>query len=106
VKPGAKIDAPPSLISAKLAKALANPWRNRILIELHLRPMSPKQFADEFDGNLTVISRYFRELKMWGFLEVAEELRGGKGVALSRRSIERSGAFTSTRLPGKAYLVI
>ncbi len=69
---------PPFLISAQMAKALANPWRNRILIELHLRPMSPRRFADEFGGpELTTTARYFRQLKKWGFLEVAEELRGG-----------------------------
>jgi DNA-binding transcriptional ArsR family regulator len=99
VEQEAKVDAPPSLISAKLAKALANPWRNRILIELHLRPMSPKQFADEFGGNLTVVSRYFRELKEWGFLEVAEELRGGKrrgAIEKVYRAIQRVQFDTPT----------
>lgn len=67
------------LIDPKLATALANPWRNRVLMEVHLRPMSPKQFDEQFGGpGLTVTARYFRELKDWGYLEVAEELRGGK----------------------------
>jgi DNA-binding transcriptional ArsR family regulator len=99
VEQGAKVDEPPSLISARLAKALANPWRNRILIELHLRPMSPKQFADEFGGHLTVVSRYFRELKEWGFLEVAEELRGGRrrgAVEKVYRAIQRVQFDTPT----------
>jgi DNA-binding transcriptional ArsR family regulator len=78
VEPGTEVDAPPHLISAKLAKALANPWRNRILMEVHLRPMSPGQFVEEFGGNLSSVARYFRELREWNFLEVAEELRGGK----------------------------
>ena len=100
---GGKADAPP-LISAKLAKALANPWRNRILIELHLRPMSPKQFAEEFGGNLEVIARYFRELKDWDFIEVAAERRGGKrrgAVEKVYRAIQRVYFDTATweRLP-------
>lgn len=76
--PQEQVDAPLFLIEAKLAKALANPWRNRILMELHLQPMSPKQFCARFGGDLTLIARYFRELKDWDFIEVAEELRGGK----------------------------
>ena len=75
---GPTIDTSPLQLGASLAKPLANRWRNRILAEVHLRPMSPKQFADEFDeAELASIARYFRELKEWGFLEVAEELRGG-----------------------------
>jgi DNA-binding transcriptional ArsR family regulator len=92
-------EAPAGLISANLAKALANPWRNRILMELHLRPMSPNQFAAEFGGNLSSIARHFRELKDWGFLEVAEELRGGKrrgAVEKVYRAIQRVHFDTPT----------
>jgi DNA-binding transcriptional ArsR family regulator len=95
----AKVDAPPLLISAKLAKALANPWRNRILMELHLRPMSASQFCEEFGGTLPVIARYFRELREWDFLEVAEELRGGGrrgGVEKVYRAIRRAYFDTAT----------
>ena len=96
---GAKADAPPHLISAKLAKALANPWRNRILMELHLRPMSPKQFVEEFGGSLSSVARFFRELREWGFLEVAQELRGGKrrgAVEKVYRAIQRVHFDTPT----------
>jgi DNA-binding transcriptional ArsR family regulator len=97
---GRKVDAPPLLISAKLAKALANPWRNRILLELHLRPMSPKQFAEEFSGpDLSAIARYFRQLREWGFVEVAEELRGGTrrgAVEKVHRAIQRVQFDTPT----------
>lgn len=101
-----KVDAPPLLISAKLAKALANPWRNRILMELHLRPMSPSQFSEEFGGSLPVIARYFRELREWDFLEVAEELRGGGrrgGVEKVYRAIRRAHFDTASweELPPK-----
>jgi hypothetical protein len=88
-----KIDVRPLQLSANLAKPLANPWRNRILAELHLRPMSPTQFAREFGGpDPATLARYFRELRDWGFLEVAEELRGGKrrgGVEKVYRAIQR-----------------
>lgn len=69
---------PPFLIGPKMAKALANPTRNRILSELHLRPMSPSQYEEEIGGDLANISRYFRQLEKWGFLEIAEERRGGR----------------------------
>lgn len=72
-----KINAPLDL-GATLAKPLANPWRNRIMAELTLRPMSPKQFTQEVGGpDLEVVARYFRELKDWELLEVVAELRGG-----------------------------
>lgn len=64
--------------AASLVKPISNPWRNRILVELHLRPMSPKQFAHDFPGlQLSTVAKYFRELREWGFIEIAEERRGG-----------------------------
>jgi hypothetical protein len=79
-------DRPHFLMSARTAKALANPWRNRILAELHTRPMSPKQFLEEIGGpDLPTVARYFRQLKAWGYLEVLEELRGGN----RRGSVEK-----------------
>lgn len=100
MEPEGKTSAPPLELSANLAKPLANPWRNRILAELLLRPMSPKRFTTEFGGpGLPTISRYFRELKDWGFLEVAEELRGGKrrgAVEKVYRAIQRIHFDTPT----------
>lgn len=82
----AKPPGPHFIMSPQTAKVLANPWRNRILAELHLQPMSPKQFLERFGGpDLATIARYFRQLKKWGYLEVAEELRGGK----RRGSVEK-----------------
>jgi hypothetical protein len=46
-------------ISSKMARALADPWRIRILAELSLRPLSPSKFVKEFGGELTDIARYF-----------------------------------------------
>lgn len=65
-------------LSTLVVKPIANFWRNRILVALHTRPMSPKEFADTFSGpKLPTISRYFRELQKWGFIEVAEQRRSG-----------------------------
>jgi DNA-binding transcriptional ArsR family regulator len=73
-----RVRVPYFLMSPTTAKALANPWRNRILTELHIRPRSAKQFIDEFGGpDSATVARYFRQLRQWGFLEVAQELRGG-----------------------------
>jgi hypothetical protein len=77
---------PHFLMSPVTARALANPWRNHILTELHMRPMSPTQFTEEFDGpDLATTARYFRQLKKWGYLEVIEELTGGN----RRGSVEK-----------------
>ena len=66
-----------AVISAKLAKALANPMRARIMTELCVRPLSPSQFQALAGGNLGNIARYFRQLEEWDFVEVIEIRRGG-----------------------------
>jgi DNA-binding transcriptional ArsR family regulator len=105
MEPAASIHAPALELSARMAKPLANAWRNRILAELLLRPMSPTEFIHNFGGpGLPTVARYFRELKHWGFLEVAEERRGGKrrgAVEKVYRAIQRLHFDTSTweRLP-------
>lgn len=66
-----------AVISAKLAKALANPMRAKIMTELCVRPLSPSQFQAIAGGNLGNIARYFRQLEDWGFVEVIETRRGG-----------------------------
>lgn len=65
-------------IGPKLAKALSNHWRCKIIAEVGLRPLSPSQFVEEFGGSMTNISRCFRDLARWGFLEVLEERKGGR----------------------------
>jgi DNA-binding transcriptional ArsR family regulator len=69
--------APPFAISAKMAKALANKWRSRILLELSARPLSPSQFVKQAGGDLSNISRYFHQLVEWGYIELVETRRGG-----------------------------
>jgi hypothetical protein len=66
------------VLEPKLAKALSNRWRCRILMEVSMRPQSPSQFVEEFGGSMTHVSRCFRELAKWGYLEVLEERKGGR----------------------------
>lgn len=82
-----------AMISAKMAKALANPWRSRILMELSTRPLSPSQFVDEVGGDISNVSRCFRQLAEWGYVEVVEEKRGGHrrgGIEHVYRNIQRA----------------
>jgi DNA-binding transcriptional ArsR family regulator len=75
-----------------LARTLANPWRARILGELYLRPMSPSQFVAQVGGEISTISRHFRALAKWGYLEVIDEKSGGKrrgGVEHIYRTTQR-----------------
>lgn len=64
------------LIRPQTARALQDSWRSQILSELAVRPMSPSQFVSEFGGELDRISRCFRDLAEWGYLELAEEIVG------------------------------
>jgi hypothetical protein len=80
-------------IGPKLAKALSNRWRCKIIAEASIRPLSPSQFVEEFGGSMSHIARCFRELAKWGFLEVHEERRGGRrggGVERIYRSTRRA----------------
>lgn len=86
-------------ISARMARALADSWRVRILSELSVRPMSPSQFVAEVGGELTQIARSFRQLAQWGFIEVIEERPGRRrGAAIEHvyRVIQRSHFDTAT----------
>jgi DNA-binding transcriptional ArsR family regulator len=85
-------------IPPKMAKALSNGWRCRILMELTARPLSPSQFVEEIGGSLSHISRCFRDLASWGYVEVIEEKRGGRnggGVERVYRNTRRA-FFDST----------
>jgi len=87
------------VIGPKLAKALSNQWRCKIIAEVSIRPLSPSKFVEEFGGSMTHISRCFRELTRWGFLEVHEERKGGRrggGVERIYRSTRRAYFDTPT----------
>lgn len=80
-------------IPPKLVKALSNGWRCRIVMELTARPMSPSQFVEEIGGSISHISRCFRELADWGYVEVIEERKGGRnggGVERIYRNTRRA----------------
>lgn len=82
-----------SAVGSTFAKALSNRWRCKIVAEASIRPLSPSQFVEEFGGSMTHISRCFRELAAWGFLEVLEERRGGRrggGIERIYRSTRRA----------------
>lgn len=86
-------------IGPKMAGALTDPWRSRILMELTGRPMSPSQFVDEVGGDLSYISRCFRQLAEWGYAEVVEERPGrrrGASIEHVYRSIQRAHFDTAT----------
>lgn len=70
--------ATPFVISAKMAKAVANQWRSRILMELRVRPLSPTQFVKEIGGGRRHIARCFGQLAEWGYIEVVETRSGGQ----------------------------
>ncbi len=102
------LDTPTLAVDPALLKPISNPWRNRILFELHLRPMSPRQFAYSYGQvDTATIARYFRELKGWEFLEIADELRAStrRGAAEKvYRAIRRVHFDTKTWSPMPRYL--
>lgn len=70
-----------AVVMERLAKALANPLRMRILIELNHRPMSPSQFFRECgrgDDSLTKVSRQFRQLESYSVIEEIGKRSGGR----------------------------
>lgn len=78
VSPEAEVKLP-AYISQSLAKALANPLRVKILVELNKRVMSPSQFAEEFPRySLSKVSQHFRQLEKYGCIEEVEQKIGGK----------------------------
>jgi hypothetical protein len=60
-----------------LATALGNPWRFRIVYAATMGPISPSQFVREQGGEISNISRHFRNLTRWGYLIKVETVTGG-----------------------------
>jgi len=76
-----------------MAKALADTWRFRILVEVTVAPLSPSLFVERFGGDLAQISRCFRQLADWGYIEIVEERPGRrKGAAIEHiyRAVRRA----------------
>jgi hypothetical protein len=61
-----------------LATALGNPWRFRIVGAASAAPLSPSQFVRVHGGEFSNISRHFRNLAEWGYLEKIETVTGGE----------------------------
>jgi DNA-binding transcriptional ArsR family regulator len=63
----------------RMAKVLADPLRIKIVSELGMREMSPKQFYDEFGGGtFSRVSRAFDVLVEYGWLRETRTETGGK----------------------------
>lgn len=60
-----------------LATALGNPWRFRIVYAATMGPVSPSQFVRDHGGEISNISRHFRNLTQWGYLTKVETVTGG-----------------------------
>jgi hypothetical protein len=76
-----------------LATAVGNPWRFRILEAASLSDLSPSAFVREYGGEISNISRHFRQLAKWGYLQEVERKSGGHrrgGVEHLYRSVYRA----------------
>jgi DNA-binding transcriptional ArsR family regulator len=63
----------------RMSKLFADPLRIRILSELTMRPMSPKQFFQEFGGgSLSRVARHFKALRDYDWIELVDEKSGGR----------------------------
>jgi DNA-binding transcriptional ArsR family regulator len=62
-----------------MAKALADPLRIRIMLELNRQDMSPTQFFEKFGGgSVSKVDRHFKVLVKYGWLEKTSEKTGGR----------------------------
>jgi DNA-binding transcriptional ArsR family regulator len=76
-----------------MATAVGNPWRFRILEAASLGDVSPSGFIRAYGGEISNISRHFRQLAKWGYLEQVERKSGGPrrgGVERFYRSVRRA----------------
>jgi DNA-binding transcriptional ArsR family regulator len=78
-----------------LATALGNPWRFRIVAAAFAAPLSPSQFVRRYGGEISNVSRHFRNLAEWGYLEKVKTVTGGE---------HRGANMTIYRATGGAYL--
>lgn len=71
-----QLDVPYTL---RVAKLMADELRIKIVMELNLREMSPKEFFDEFGGgSISRVCRAFDLLADYGWLEQTRTETGGK----------------------------
>jgi hypothetical protein len=65
---------------------------------LAIEDMSPSAFVREYGGEISNISRHFRQLAKWGYLDVIEQKRGGPrrgGVEHVYRTVRRAHVDTA-----------
>jgi hypothetical protein len=82
-----------TLEEVDLATAVGNPWRFRILEAASLEDVSPSSFIRDYGGEISNISRHFRQLAKWGYLQEVERKSGGSrrgGVEHVYRSVHRA----------------
>ncbi|HXR60668.1 MAG TPA: winged helix-turn-helix domain-containing protein [Solirubrobacterales bacterium] len=84
-----------TVVSQRLAKALAHPLRIQILVETNKRPMSATEFANHVGGSVSPskAAQHFRYLERLGCLEPVGTKTGGKrrgGRERFYRAIQRS----------------
>jgi DNA-binding transcriptional ArsR family regulator len=71
-------------VPPRMVAAMSVPARVAILAELNERSMSPSRYAEEFDLDQTKICRHFSRLEQLGYLEVVDEVSGGRRGAPER----------------------
>lgn len=63
----------------RVAKVFVEPLRLKIVMELNIREMSPKQFFQEFGGgSITRVSRHFDVLAEFGWIQLVRTESGGR----------------------------
>jgi DNA-binding transcriptional ArsR family regulator len=63
----------------RVSKLFGDPLRIKIVYELSMRPMSPKEFFMEFGGgSLSRVSRHFKTLRDYDWIELIDEKSGGR----------------------------
>jgi DNA-binding transcriptional ArsR family regulator len=68
-----------SSLLARLAVVYADPLRMKIVTELYMREMSPKQFFEEFGGgSVSRVARHFERLAEYEWLQLKRTETGGK----------------------------
>ncbi len=78
VDPAKSLDSPMPL-PVRLAKVFADELGLKVVTELNLREMSPKQFFEEFGGgSLSAVSRRFNKLVKCGWLTLVRTETGGR----------------------------
>jgi DNA-binding transcriptional ArsR family regulator len=73
-----KLSHAPSLLT-RLSVVYADPLRMKIVTELYMREMSPKQFFEEFGGgSVSRVARHFERLAEYDWLQLKRTETGGR----------------------------